>query len=132
MRLMYIIFGLFFAGLGLLGAVLPVMPSTCFFILAAYFFGKSSPTVEAWLLNHPKFGPNIQAWRRYRAMSRGAKMAALMGMAIGQVFLLVTWPTTLLVGLGSCFMALSAWYVITRPSIDYRLCDQSVALDDKL
>jgi uncharacterized protein len=133
MRLVFILSGFFSAGLGVIGAVLPVMPSTCFFILAAYFFGRSSPKIEAWFLNHPKVGPTIQAWRRYRAMSRGAKMAALMGMTIGQVFLLVTWPSALMVAIGTVFIAASAWYVISRPNIEFSYCTQAIeSSEDKL
>lgn len=133
MRLIFILSGFFSAGLGILGAVLPVMPSTCFFILAAYFFGRSSPRIESWFLNHPKIGPAIQSWRCYRAMSSGAKMAALMGMTIGQVFLIVTWPSYWLVGVGTLFIIVSAWYVISRPNSDSHLSSQSVAVvDDKL
>jgi uncharacterized membrane protein YbaN (DUF454 family) len=115
MRLIYAVLGMLAFGLGILGALLPAMPSTCFFILSAYFFGKSSKRLEAWLLSHPHFGPTVVAWREHKAMSRSAKMAAYMGMSIGEAMLLASWPNIWVVGLGTLFIAFSFWYVWSRP-----------------
>ncbi|MYE86030.1 MAG: DUF454 domain-containing protein [Gammaproteobacteria bacterium] len=69
-------------GLGALGVLLPLLPTTPFLILAAYFFSRSSQRVHAWLLNHRVFGPPIENWRTHRAISTGAKLAALAAMAL--------------------------------------------------
>ncbi|MEZ4605877.1 MAG: YbaN family protein [Deinococcales bacterium] len=63
-RYLWFILGLFFTCLGFIGAFLPIMPSTVFLLIAAYFFARSSPRFYNWLLNHPVFGQLIRDWRR--------------------------------------------------------------------
>jgi hypothetical protein len=75
--------GVVMLALGVIGAFLPVMPTTIFLILAAWCLGRSSPRLEARLLDHPRFGPVIRDWREYGAMSRRAKWMACLGMALG-------------------------------------------------
>ena len=69
-------------GLGALGVLLPLLPTTPFLLLAAYFFSRSSERLHAWLLNHRVFGPPIENWRTHRAISAKAKLAALAAMAL--------------------------------------------------
>jgi len=108
--------------MGAIGAFIPVMPSTCFFILAAYFFGKSSQKLESWILNHPKFGPTVTAWRSHRSMTRTAKLAAYTGMLIGQSMLLVSWPDHWIVVIGTVIIGASVTYIWTRPLYDQQSC----------
>ncbi len=74
--------GFFFVGVGMIGVVLPVLPTTPFLILAAACFARSSERWHAWLLRNPTFGPLIRAWERDRCIPRGAKIAAFTVMAI--------------------------------------------------
>jgi len=77
--------GLVSVALGIVGAVLPLLPTTPFLILAAYFFARSHPEWEARLLGHPTVGPAIRAWRDHGAIPRGAKQMATVLMAISVV-----------------------------------------------
>jgi uncharacterized membrane protein YbaN (DUF454 family) len=82
--------GLLSLGLGIIGAVLPLLPTTPFLLLAAYFFSRSHPEWEARLLAHPKFGPALLAWRDHRAIPLAAKQMATFLLAISA---LVGWLT---------------------------------------
>ena len=81
-RHLWMVLGWASLGLGALGVLLPLLPTTPFLILAAYFFSRSSQRMHAWLLNHRVFGPPIENWRTHRAISTGAKLAALATMAL--------------------------------------------------
>ncbi len=75
-RGLWLVLGLGFVALGIIGALLPVMPTTIFLILAAGCFARSSTRLESWLLDHPRFGPTLRAWRANGAISRRGKTAA--------------------------------------------------------
>lgn len=81
-RMAYLIGGYAAVGLGVIGIFLPVMPTVPFLILAAFCFGKSDPKWERKLLDHPRFGPSIRAWRAKGAIPVGAKLASI-GMLTG-------------------------------------------------
>lgn len=44
-------------GLAAIGAVLPLMPTIVFLLMAAWCFGRSSPALQGKLLANPRFGP---------------------------------------------------------------------------
>lgn len=74
--------GFLFVGLGFLGAFLPLLPATPFFLVAAYLFSRSHPRLEAWLLSLPQVGPLVRNYRAGRGIPRKAKLLAT-GMALG-------------------------------------------------
>ncbi|MBX3562963.1 MAG: YbaN family protein [Sphingomonas sp.] len=93
-RHLYLIAGFVSLGLAVIGAILPVMPTTVFVILAAYCFARSSPRLEARLLGHPTFGPHIISWRERGAITRKGKVAATIAFAVSIVVALIfaPWP----------------------------------------
>lgn len=115
-RIIWLTMGLVLVGVGFVGAFLPLLPTTVFLILALGCFARSSPRLEAWLLNHPRFGPGLRAWREERAISRKARIMAWCGMAIGYgLFLFGAQPEFLLAcGVGVAMLASALW-VASRP-----------------
>ncbi len=103
--------------LAVIGAVVPLMPTTIFLILASWFFARSSPRLEAWLLGHRVFGPTLRAWNESGAVPRHAKVMACVGMAIGfGLFWIGVHPRLWLAALVATALLASALYVVTRPS----------------
>jgi uncharacterized protein len=76
-RLALLAAGHAFVALGVIGAVLPVMPTTVFLILAASCYARTSPRFYNRLLNHRVAGPVIRDWRLHRAMAVRTKVVAI-------------------------------------------------------
>ncbi|WP_269929608.1 YbaN family protein [Aminobacter sp. HY435] len=111
----YLLLGWLMLALGVIGAFLPLMPTTIFLIAAAWCFGRSSPRAESWLLGHPRFGPTLRDWREQGAIPRQAKLAAYAGMALGYGLFLFGRPGALPAISAAVFVGAGALYVATRP-----------------
>ena len=72
--------------LGGIGVVVPGLPTTGFMVSAASCFAKSSPRLEQWILDLPKIGPLVQAYRDGDGMPKRAKITALTMMTVAVVF----------------------------------------------
>lgn len=68
-----ILLGWFFLVLGAIGAVLPIVPTTPFLIVALALFSKSSPRFHRMLLNNKWFGPILRQWEETKTLSRKTK-----------------------------------------------------------
>jgi hypothetical protein len=79
-------------GAGIVGIFLPLLPTTPFVLLAAFCLSRSSVRAEAWLLNHPRFGPMVRNWRRNRAIPLRAKQLAWVMMSITSVWAFWSMP----------------------------------------
>ena len=84
-RLVWLVGGLIFLVIGLVGIVLPLLPTTPFVLLAAFCFSKGSARYERWMLNHPRFGPMVRGWRARRAVPLRAKQLAWAMMTLSSV-----------------------------------------------
>lgn len=67
-------FGWLSFALGVVGAFVPILPTTPFMILSAYLFSKSSPRFHAWLLSLPIAGPAVTEWNQHRVVRTRAKI----------------------------------------------------------
>ena len=102
-------------GLGLLGVVLPLLPTTPFILLAAFAFADSSETMHQWLLDHNVFGPLIDDWRRYGSIRRSAKIGTVVSMlailAISWWLNLPTW----IIGVQALVLSAVLAFILSRP-----------------
>lgn len=72
--------------LGVLGAVLPVLPTTPFILLAGACFAKSSPRFYQWLLNQAYFAEMITNYQKYKGINRKIKIRAILLMWLSMSF----------------------------------------------
>ena len=75
-RLLWILGGLLCVGLGALGVIVPGLPSTVFFIMAAAAFSRSSERMERWVLGLPGVGKLVADYRAGLGMPWRAKVIA--------------------------------------------------------
>lgn len=88
LRWAFFVMGFVFVGLGILGAILPGLPTTVFILLAGYCWAKSSVRFHNWLMRHKIFGKMLTDWQERRAMPRFAKYLAwgMMGVSSAVLF----------------------------------------------
>ncbi|MFC7051360.1 YbaN family protein [Hansschlegelia quercus] len=115
-RWLWLAAGMVCVGLGIVGLILPVMPGTVFLIMAAACFARGSPRLESWLLNHPRLGPSVVAWRRDGAIPPRAKLMASAGMALSLVIVSVSGAPPIAIFSSAVLIGAGAIYVATRPS----------------
>lgn len=101
--------------LGLIGVVLPVLPTTPFVLVAAFAFSKGSPRMRRWLVEHAIFGPLIADWEAHGAIARPIKRLACGIMAgVFLISLIAGVPVTVLIIQAVCLGGAAA-YVLSRP-----------------
>jgi len=115
-RLMFLAGGYLLFGIGLVGTVVPVLPTVIFWILAAGCFAKSSPAMHRRILAWPRIGQAVEHFMTQGAISTRGKAAALTGMALGAALVLYSAPGPILTSIAMITIALGAAYVVTRPS----------------
>lgn len=86
MRRLYLVAGIASVTLGAIGAILPLLPTVPFLLLAAFCFARSNEEWERRIVEHPRWGPQITAWRERRAISRPAKLGAIATLVAGVAF----------------------------------------------
>jgi uncharacterized protein len=84
-RIAYLSAGIVSVAFGTIGAFLPLLPTVPFLILAAFCFARSNPVWEQKLLNHPRYGATLRAWREKGVVGRRAKLAATGAFAVSSV-----------------------------------------------
>lgn len=114
---LFFVLGLICVGLGFIGAVIPGLPTTVFLIMAVWCFSRSSEKFKTWLMDHPRFGPALQAWHATKSIPRTAKIAAVTSMLLSLSFtaLVVAQTWVLPTVLASIMMPIAVW-IVTRPS----------------
>lgn len=117
LRIIYYIIGLLMIVLAIIGAILPIMPTVPFLLVASWCFARSSPRFHNWLHNHKVFGPPIKRWEEQGVISPFVKILAVGGMSAGFCsFLLIAKPVLWLAICVAIVLILISVYILTRPS----------------
>ena len=102
-KILYIIIGCISLGLGIIGVIVPILPTVPFVLLAAFCFARSSERLDGWFKNTKLYEENnIKSGMTKRAklrimcsvtllMSIGFIMMGLKGIVVGNIVLLIVW-----------------------------------------
>ncbi len=117
MKYFYLILGWLFFVIGVIGAFLPVLPTTIFMILALWAFSKSSEKFHHWLYTHHLFGPSLQKWQQYKVIPVKAKIIAVIMISFSMTYLyfnpvITIWFTVLI----EIVMLIVIIYILSKPS----------------
>jgi uncharacterized membrane protein YbaN (DUF454 family) len=111
LRPLYLVAGLLSLGIGIVGIVLPLVPTTPLILLSAYCFARSSDRLHAWLVGHPRLGRYVSDFEAGRGIPRRAKIMAVVlasaAFAYGFVVLSGNLAAVLLLGL------IALWAIVT-------------------
>ena len=101
--------------LGIIGILLPILPTTPFILLAGYLFFKTSPSLYSYLVSIPYCGGMIESWNKYGTISRKAKVLAVISLVLVSVFIwfrhLFFWVKVVI----SLVFVVVGVYIVTRP-----------------
>ena len=110
MNIIYTILGLISLGLGVLGAFLPVLPTTPLLLLAAALFLRGNRRLYDWLMNHPRLGVYISNFVKHKAIPQRVKIISIstlwLTLLYCAIFLPVHWTLRL------CFIAIATGVTI--------------------
>jgi len=110
----WIVLGLLSVAVGAIGIVVPGLPTTVFFILAAACFARSHPRLEQWVLELPRIGPAVRRYRAGLGMPLRAKQWAI-GMIVVFTTISVVVVRSWRFGVGiTVVAAIGVWYVGKR------------------
>ena len=101
--------------LGVVGIVVPGLPTVPFILLSAYAAARGSDRLHAWLLAHRRFGPLIRDWQAHGAVSRRAKWLATATMALASALMFLTAPRWWMAATGTAIMLAVGTWLWCRP-----------------
>ncbi|RFB01706.1 YbaN family protein [Parvularcula marina] len=115
-RALWLLLGMVAVGLGAVGVVLPLLPTTPFLLFAAFAFARSSERWHQWLVHHQIFGSLIEDWNRYGAISRSAKTVSVLSMLAVVLISVALKVPALVLAVQAMVLMMVAIFVLSRPS----------------
>lgn len=104
--------------LGVIGVVVPGLPTTPFLLVALWAFSKTSKRFHDWLYNHPRLGPPLRDWRQHGVIPVKAKVLAIATMTVSLLWIIFgiadDWVMPTIVA--ACLVP-PAIFILTRPSL---------------
>lgn len=114
-RSVWALVGALALAIGAVGAVLPILPTTPFVILAAFAFARSAPRLALWIENSAHFGPLLADWRDHGAIAPRYKRLAMAMMGLAVVAALWAGAPLYAIALQLLCIAGAAAFILTRP-----------------
>lgn len=88
-KALYIALGSLCLFLGALGILLPLLPTTPFWLLTAYFYLNASERLYRKVMQIPLFGSTVQNFRKYRAIPLRAKVTSITILWAGNILSMI-------------------------------------------
>lgn len=115
-KTLWLIGGWIALGVGMIGVVMPVMPTVPFLLVAVWCFSQSSPRLRNKILRNRQFGPPIRDWLKRGAIPTRVKWITVIAMSCGVAFgLWAGFPMWLVAAQALICLSVAA-YVVTRPA----------------
>ena len=114
-RIFWLALGGLSLALAVLGAALPLLPTTPFLLVAAFAFAKSSARLHVWLVEHPRLGPMIAHWQGEGAIARRTKVLAILAMIAAFTLSLAIGASETVLIAQAIVLVLAGLFVVTRP-----------------
>ena len=116
-RSVFVVLGLTFLGIGILGYIVPGLPGTLFLLIAAWFFSMSNPRLYRWMMSNRWFGRTLSDYRAGLGIPRRIKVISVSAITVS-VSMSVTfaldsrWVEVGLIALG----LYGIYFILTRPT----------------
>ncbi|MBS1492664.1 MAG: YbaN family protein [Bacteroidetes bacterium] len=64
-------------GLGIIGMILPLMPTTVFLLIASFCYAKSSPKLDEWIHTNKYFGKHLKNYKDKKGTTISVKIFSI-------------------------------------------------------
>ncbi len=116
-KVSFLIIGHISLSLGIIGAFLPILPTTPFLLLSAYFYSKSSPRLHNWMINHKYLGPPLKNWQEGGVIGLKSKIIATIMIVLVLIFRIRILEINLWIKvIATTVLASVLLFIWTRPS----------------
>ena len=96
MKLLYIVLGCIALGLGAVGTVLPILPTTPLLLVAAFCFARSSEKLNKWFKNTRLYKENLETFVRGQGMTKEAKIRIMLTVTVIMAIAFVAMRNTII------------------------------------
>ncbi len=86
MKIIYLTIGFIGLGLGVVGAILPLLPAFPFLLMAAFGFGKGSERLHDWFVLTNLYKANLESWVKERGMNKRTKIRVMVVITLTMIF----------------------------------------------
>jgi uncharacterized membrane protein YbaN (DUF454 family) len=127
-RIVFVVLGLLFLGIGILGYIVPGLPGTLFLLVAAWFFSMSHPRLYRWMMTNRWFGRTLSDYRNGLGIPRKIKLVAVAAIVISvtaSVTLAIEsfWAQAGLIAFG----LYGIYFVLSRPTTEVVVAERSAS-----